>query len=237
MMVLVACVFLFAAHEALAFYNPSTGRWLSRDPIGERGDANLYNFVGNNSVDSLDALGLQKGAEQLMNLQPPPSKEVIPGVTIRRFVEPGGHQWMSFRSGNIQVGVNKAKESGKWIDETENRGLNILENRLGFYEWEVVKRNLGWMKDKTPCKCATVAHVQRCIAATIIYEWGHGTPKKFNIACNNCRANSERVLKGCCAQKGRLLNNPDDSNALERFFRDWLKGPFKYSRMASEADE
>ena len=24
------------------FYNPSSGRWLSRDPIGERGGRNLY---------------------------------------------------------------------------------------------------------------------------------------------------------------------------------------------------
>lgn len=30
-----ACVMLMTAHEAQAFYNPSAGRWLSRDPIGD----------------------------------------------------------------------------------------------------------------------------------------------------------------------------------------------------------
>ena len=39
------------------FYDPLTGRWPSRDPIGERGGVNLYGFVGNDGVDSVDILG------------------------------------------------------------------------------------------------------------------------------------------------------------------------------------
>jgi len=39
------------------FYDPVTGRWPSRDPIGERGGLNLYGFVGNNGISSLDVLG------------------------------------------------------------------------------------------------------------------------------------------------------------------------------------
>ena len=35
-----------------------TGRWPSRDPIGERGGINLYGMVGNNAVNRLDVLGL-----------------------------------------------------------------------------------------------------------------------------------------------------------------------------------
>ena len=41
------------------YYNPSTGRWLSRDPIEEEGGTNLYGMVGNDSVNSTDALGLK----------------------------------------------------------------------------------------------------------------------------------------------------------------------------------
>jgi RHS repeat-associated protein len=41
------------------FYDPETGRWPSRDPIGESGGLNLYGFVGNNSVDKIDLFGLQ----------------------------------------------------------------------------------------------------------------------------------------------------------------------------------
>jgi len=41
------------------YYDPNTGRWLSRDPIQEKGGLNLYGFVGNNAVNRWDVLGLR----------------------------------------------------------------------------------------------------------------------------------------------------------------------------------
>ena len=38
-------------------YSPTTARWLSRDPIEERGGLNLYAFCGNNSLKQVDYLG------------------------------------------------------------------------------------------------------------------------------------------------------------------------------------
>jgi RHS repeat-associated protein len=43
------------------FYNPATGRWLNRDPLGEHGGLNLYGFVNNNPNSYLDPLGLEIG--------------------------------------------------------------------------------------------------------------------------------------------------------------------------------
>ncbi len=40
------------------FYNPDLGRWVNRDPIGERGGVNVYGFVGNEPVTGIDYLGL-----------------------------------------------------------------------------------------------------------------------------------------------------------------------------------
>lgn len=45
------------AAEVRAYYNPKTGRWLTRDPIGERGGVNLHGFVANSPTNHLDALG------------------------------------------------------------------------------------------------------------------------------------------------------------------------------------
>ena len=39
------------------YYSPEVGRWLSRDPIGERGGANLYVHTANSSVNLVDLLG------------------------------------------------------------------------------------------------------------------------------------------------------------------------------------
>ena len=46
-------------HYDYRYYDPVTGRWPSRDPIGERGGINLYGMVGNDAVGKLDYLGLQ----------------------------------------------------------------------------------------------------------------------------------------------------------------------------------
>jgi len=53
-------------YYGLRYYHPPTGRWPSRDPIGERGGLNLYGFVGNAPVYSIDVLG----AMQIDNMRP-----------------------------------------------------------------------------------------------------------------------------------------------------------------------
>ena len=53
---LLAC----SSQTASAFYNPSTGRWLSRDPVEEKASKNLYQFTANDPVSGYDLLGLVK---------------------------------------------------------------------------------------------------------------------------------------------------------------------------------
>jgi len=44
-------------HTVNAHYDPNIGRWISRDPIYEKGGANLYGFVNNNPCNRIDKLG------------------------------------------------------------------------------------------------------------------------------------------------------------------------------------
>jgi RHS repeat-associated protein len=49
-----------AKYYGYRYYHPQTGRWINRDPIEENGGLNLYGFVGNDGVGSIDILGLDK---------------------------------------------------------------------------------------------------------------------------------------------------------------------------------
>lgn len=49
-----SCLFLTLFRE----YNASVGRWISRDPMGEGGGVNLYDYVLNSPINSYDPFGL-----------------------------------------------------------------------------------------------------------------------------------------------------------------------------------
>ena len=44
------------------FFDPITGQWLSREPLGESESINLYSYAGNDPINFVDALGLAKVA-------------------------------------------------------------------------------------------------------------------------------------------------------------------------------
>jgi hypothetical protein len=45
--------------DAQAYYDPSLQRWINRDPIGEKGGMNLYQYVGNSPLARTDPNGEQ----------------------------------------------------------------------------------------------------------------------------------------------------------------------------------
>ena len=52
------CVVTGFSEYQMRKYRPEIGRWMSRDPIGERGGINQLSFANNNSGASFDRLGL-----------------------------------------------------------------------------------------------------------------------------------------------------------------------------------
>ncbi|NRB75047.1 MAG: RHS repeat-associated core domain-containing protein, partial [Verrucomicrobiales bacterium] len=48
------------------YYDALAGRWASRDPMEEFGGVNLYGFVGNDGVNWIDILGLDKCTSEIV---------------------------------------------------------------------------------------------------------------------------------------------------------------------------
>lgn len=61
-------------------YSPPLGRWLSRDPIGETAGANLYVYVQNNPIGSVDPHGLDAGYPWMSEPYEPASDEMAQKV-------------------------------------------------------------------------------------------------------------------------------------------------------------
>ena len=51
------------------YYDPTLGRWLTRDPIEEEGGINLYGFVGNEPVGGVDPFGNVRRGRNARNFQ------------------------------------------------------------------------------------------------------------------------------------------------------------------------
>jgi hypothetical protein len=110
LLLLAGCLAGFAP-VAQAFYNPATGRWLSRDPIEERGGNNLYGFLANNGVGQVDMDGrsqwseIEKCNRKIEN----PSNDCIIGCANVR-----GHDFFRWPDGNGGYGsVGFQDENGK----------------------------------------------------------------------------------------------------------------------------
>jgi RHS repeat-associated protein len=71
------------------YLNTETGRWLNRDPIGEKGGINLYGMVGNDAVNRWDLLGRWEGSgggpdgPPIFTDNPGGNKRPGPGVSWR----------------------------------------------------------------------------------------------------------------------------------------------------------
>jgi hypothetical protein len=155
----------------------------------------------------------------------------VAGIKVRRFAGPGGHQWLVISGGvpyqnpsDVHVGVNKNPDpdggNAVWVNELSNRDRSVLENSSNYYEWTI--------ETEGGCCNKSTGEIYQCILSKIQNEFNSGAPDPFNIASNNCRDNSERILSECCARKGKMTNNPTGLPGILRGTLDWVAGPFIY---------
>ena len=100
------------------FYDPLTGRWINRDPIGERGGVNLYRFVGNVSTFNVDVLGLKRLTLKYVSVSNAKGKNDInaPFAGPRAALNTGAHLVLSFRGAENNAKAKMRSYSKTGID-------------------------------------------------------------------------------------------------------------------------
>jgi RHS repeat-associated protein len=144
------------------FYDPGAGRWLNRDPIGERGGVNLYGMVGNDAVGRVDVLGLCEGLGQKddfqIRLQGLGGKEAGPKIelldAIKEAADKVGEEALQFGIGKISRFTEKMVDFVKDFKDKKDFAAGILQGSYqGVYGGEVV------LKFRC-CKCGKLGDSQ-----------------------------------------------------------------------------
>ncbi len=85
------------------FYDSETGRWLSRDPIGEEGGIHLYRYVSNSPTRLTDPLGLKTIDTEI-------------SIRIKNYPEP--HKWLAWSGGSVGFYPNSNAFAGGLLGAT-----------------------------------------------------------------------------------------------------------------------
>ena len=194
------------------YYDPSTGRWLSLDPIGEMGGVNLYSFVFNAPLEWIDNDGLAPQNWTSYDY----IKQARPDVTFPKWRDANGRYMAPPESlGSIQqtprpapsrgIGVPFLKSTGSKKGDTgagaaagvaeigANFFLKGLNARLKHkYLTEADKSCLAQAQNKGGCGGCCVVHLY---ALEGIYDsqrrLEYNGAEFFEMSCGDARAEVE----------------------------------------------
>ena len=108
-------------YYGMRFYDPESGRWLSRDPIGEYGGPNQYAMLDNSPVNSWDAVGLDANP-----LDPVSDCERVLADFVKR-----NDRWMSSL---FDISKGSRADMANWTDDKLRRAVlpNNSRCKIGY---------------------------------------------------------------------------------------------------------
>lgn len=191
--VLVMLSGLLLSREAQAFYSPSTGRWLSRDPVEEEDSLNVYVSCGNAPADFIDLLGLRwkvsRSGSPKASALPEAGDTVIELANLIGLNAAEYDKWLTASSGTSMPGSSSQAMTGCEQFEIPNRvvaywagwGKGIGKTYVQWNPSVKYLRARGFYVDQRNHKKGDKLALQKVFVSKSIakelhgvYFWGHG---------------------------------------------------------------
>jgi len=103
--------------SGLRYYNPTQGRWLNRDPIRERGGANVYAMVNNDLVNQVDMVGLDPWKPNKCDCDALRVK-YLPGKPLDQSLSEAQAQTAAIVSAAIETTIKNWEYDSMWYQDT-----------------------------------------------------------------------------------------------------------------------
>jgi RHS repeat-associated protein len=110
------------------YYDWSTGRWLSQDPLGfDAGDSNLYRYVNNQPTNATDSSGTEAIIQRGRDVAHFVADLERAGLQVNNWRLPSGNEFLDIRTGNteetLKAALVKLESMPGWKDQNEARLL------------------------------------------------------------------------------------------------------------------
>ena len=194
------------------YLNASTGRWLGRDPMEERGGYNLYALLQNDSINDVDVLGL----EDFYVMKRIVSAEGGPNETpnqrrSRRFANKHAIYHTDILYGNTMVvsGFATRYQAGRGEVVDLKKETTVKLQKVNSKE-----KQLKWGKYKdTPCSCVTDFMRLSSLRASPEPSGDHMP------AWNDCQTDVQDTIEGSCLSGYTASGSSPGSRerAIEKF--------------------
>ena len=161
------------------FYNPMTGTWITRDPLGEAGGINLYGFNNNNAINYIDSWGLAYFAKRPLRPSGVTLPFMINSQTDNILNTEISHEHIFFEDemgGNVGFG-----EHGRF-SETKPEIIKQYVKTSEYFEDSVLREAIKKVDDGAYCFLGLF-----CQPKNNCQDWADKVRSGYNILMNNRR--------------------------------------------------
>jgi RHS repeat-associated protein len=162
------------------YYSPDLGRWLCRDPLGEKGGANLYAYCQNDPVNAVDPLGLEEADDPTRGVYPQRRDWDYAHLIVGpHAVNPESQEKLSYKDGaraTYESNGGPCFTQAQIMMQLFKINRPVGENDTDLYTYRPQSFAFDVSTAGNPMTLARVHEILRHTQATVVFMLFHGRP-------------------------------------------------------------